>query len=131
MVLSTQSELFSDASWLKLGASVSNGFTSPDGTDNAYKIIENTSNGTHRISNSGSFVSGVTYTFSCFAKKGERDFIHIAASSSTTFGINSYFDLANGVVGTNSSGTASIENYGNGWYRCSIVGISSNTGGTR
>ena len=130
--LITYSNDFSATGWTELGSSVSSGFTSPDGGNNASKSVEDTSNGTHRISGQFgiNFVNGETYTFSCFVKRGERDFVHIKTSSTATFGIDSYFDLANGVVGTNSLGTASIENYGNEWYRCSIVGISSNTGGT-
>ncbi|MCP4553689.1 MAG: hypothetical protein GY834_16980, partial [Bacteroidetes bacterium] len=42
--LITQSEAFDNSYWTKNGASVTSGFTPPDGTNNAYKLVEGTSN---------------------------------------------------------------------------------------
>jgi hypothetical protein len=40
-----------------------------------------------------------------------------------------WFDLLNGTIGTENTGlTGKIENYGNGWYRCSITGVIDTTG---
>ena len=40
------------------------------------------------------------------------------------------YDLSNGTIISTSGGvTSSIEDYGNGWYRCSINKVSANTSG--
>ena len=54
------------------------GFTSPDGTTNAYKLVEGTNNGEHIIIK---FPLGLhlvrLYLIRCFAKKGERNVIQL------------------------------------------------------
>ena len=50
------SEAFDNAYWLKNNSSVVSGFVSPYGTNNAFKLVENTSNTSHYI-NSGSLVT--------------------------------------------------------------------------
>ena len=113
------SEDFSQSYWGKSGLSiVSNNATSPDGSLNASKLVENTSNSVHRIFNgSGLSVSG-NVSMSVFAKKGGRDFIRLTNNLLA----GAFFDLNNGVVlGVSSGITAKIEDFGNGWYRCSIT----------
>jgi hypothetical protein len=62
---------------------------------------------------------------SVFAKKKEKDFIVLYDTNAA----RTYFDLNNGSVGTTPSGvTANIENYGNGWYRCSVTFTVSSSG---
>ena len=64
------------------------------------------------------FGSTADYTTSIFAKKGEKDFI-VAYDKNTD---RTYFNLDTGMVGTTPAGvTASIEDFGNGWYRCSAT----------
>jgi len=114
------SEDFSQSVWTKSSSTVtSNAAISPDGTQNASKIFEDTSNGIHRLYPNFT-VNSQKHTSSIFAKKGTRNWIFLrldgAASDQRT-----WFDLENGVIGTvNSDHNASIENYGNGWYKCSI-----------
>ena len=45
--LVTQSEYFGDSYWTKSRASFVNGFTSPEGLSNSYKLVEDSSNGLH------------------------------------------------------------------------------------
>jgi hypothetical protein len=98
-----------------------NDITSPDGTINASKM-QQTDGATTAPNIAFSNVSAGTYTVSAFAKKGTRSFLAIA------FNGNSYFDLQNGTITTTGSGhTASIENFDNDWYRCSIVKTISTT----
>ena len=60
------------------------------------------------------------YTFSVFAKKGNNNFIQLFFNQFTgSSNGDAYFDLENG---TTSSSFGRIENYGNGWYKCSVVG---------
>ena len=113
------SEDFSQSYWTKSGSSiVSNNAISPDGSLNASKLVENTSNSAHRIFNgSGLSVSG-NVSMSVFAKKGGRNFIRLTNNNIA----GAFFDLNNGVVlGVSSGITAKIEDFGNDWYRCSIT----------
>ena len=62
-----------------------------------------------------------TLTMSCFAKKITNDYIFFYNIGSVS-GINGlWFNISNGTIGTNGAAwsNAKIENYGNGWYRCS------------
>lgn len=113
--LVSYSEDFSQSSWIKGGSSVVGGFTSPDGTNNAYKLVEDTSNAKHRV-----FLNevGTSKTFSFFAKSDGRDWVSVLSNN----GNSSFFDVANGVVGTVADGSiGEIEPIGNnGWYRCTL-----------
>lgn len=118
--------------------------TSGTGPDNntSYLVSETSASNIHTIVNSGgasatpatSVVSGTVYTGSIFLKKvaGSIDWIQITLGSAG-FGIAQYanFNISNGTVG-NSAGLASgtsplIEDYGNGWYRCSISAAATTT----
>jgi hypothetical protein len=68
----TWSEDFSNASWTKTNSSITaNTTTSPDGTQNADKIIENSANGVHFVFNVGATIS-VAQTLSVYAKADTR-----------------------------------------------------------
>ena len=55
---------------------------------------------------------------SCFAKKGSSSTFIIKNASGGVGGVT--FDLDNGIITSVSTGfEGEIENYGNGWYRCS------------
>lgn len=121
------SEFFDNAYWTKNAVTISaNTATSPDGYTNADKIEENTTNTNHRISVGFSFTGPITYTGSCFLKAAERSIGYLYVGTSAFGGDKiAYFNLANGTIGTTSSGTtAKIEDYGNGWYRCSVTATS-------
>jgi hypothetical protein len=116
-----RSEEFDNVAWSKINATVTtNTIVSPDGTQNADKFVENNGTGTKWIYNAPTVISGSVYTYSVFAKKGERDFIYINAFSSGNS--RAWFNLNTGTIGTTDVGaSAKIENYGNGWYRCSVT----------
>ena len=81
----------------------------------------------HQIRQSGVVISGLSYTTSIYAKKNTNNFIQIYNIISF-FGSNVWanFDLNNGVVGSvGTATTASIQNVGNGWYRCAITGTAT------
>ena len=126
------SEDFSDASWTTNNATISvNQLISPDGTLNADKITEDTSNTDHKTRDAIPFSSG-SYTWSVFAKKSERNFVAINVYDGTNL-FGHTFDLLNGNLGSLVTGSgsvnANIENYGNGWYRCSISFTASSGSG--
>ncbi len=95
-----------------------NAVISPDGTQNASKIVETATAGTHQYEPSFSATSGQAYTVSVFAKAAERTQLHIFAFADNGVfnSTDAFYDLAAGTV---ISGTgASIEKWPNGWYRC-------------
>ena len=104
------------------GVSVSrNQLISPDGTLNADRILNDSSNGEHLItgSYSGSITSGLDYVASAFFKSdgtGGKGVIRFYTGSWQ----NAVFNLEDGTISYTSSGVSKIENYGNGWYRCSL-----------
>jgi hypothetical protein len=123
--LTTYSEQFDDASWIKINSSVTaNADISPDGYTNADRIYDNAASGQHRVGKNISVVSATTYTFSVFAKKGSLRYCYLL----TTAGVASdryYFDLQDGVSITAGG---KIEDYGSGWYRISAQVTAAATG---
>jgi hypothetical protein len=100
-----------------------NQIISPNGLQNADLISENSENNIHRIYiGSISLTDNVDYTITVFAKKGSSSVIQLTPTSTSAIGSGrANFDLENGVVSIVSGGTANIENYGNGWYRCTYT----------
>jgi hypothetical protein len=99
----------------------SNDVTSPEGVVNASKLERNTTGAyiSQNVSLSGD------QTYSVFLKKGDLNFARVLCLGGST--PNVYFDLQNGSVETENNATGSIEDYGNGWYRCSVVSDNSTT----
>jgi len=105
---------------------VTNQVIAPDGTLSSDILYEVAATTTQNRTQNISVTNGVTYTFSVFAKKQNRDFVQLGGSGGA-FGnfVFANFDLVNGVVGTTGSATtARIAPAGNGWYRCSITGVA-------
>jgi hypothetical protein len=68
----------------------------------------------------GISTSAGIHTWSVFAKAQNLNFLIINAFSGSSN--RTWFNLSNGTIGTNAAGsTATITNYGNGWYRCSVT----------
>ena len=87
---------------------------SPDGTQNAYKLSAGTSVARQSIIYNTPTSGDLVY--SLFAKKGEYYVVQLTDAINGSRYAN--FDLNNGVVGSYGVCTPSIEDYGNGWYRC-------------
>jgi hypothetical protein len=131
--LITYSEDFSDASWTKIRLSVSAAAAiSPDGTTNASKLIEGSSNQSRRIylSNYLSIVNTNYYTYSIFLKKGERDSCKLAFDLTGFATASCFFDLTNGVYTIGTMDSVEMVDYGDGWYKCSVTKVSDQTIGT-
>jgi len=121
--LITYSEDFSNGNWAKYGTTVTSGFTSPDGSLNAFKLVEDTNNSKHFISRNNLFTpDGVTRDYSIFVKEGEKRYIFITNVTTTNNDINcAVFDTRDGVF-TNTNNPTYISNrnvttLSNGWYR--------------
>jgi hypothetical protein len=133
--LVTWSEMFSDVAWTKSNSTIGiNTTASPTGTLTADTFSADGTNTVHSVFQSATLLASRSYNISLFAKKGTNNFIQIGGGG-TLFGAEVYanFDLNNGTVGNKGTQTtAQIENYGNGWYRCSITGATiaaaTNTG---
>ena len=121
-----QSQTFENAYWSKnLLTASADVITAPDGTLTADSISETAANGDHYVGlvGTGLTLSNQPYTFSCYYKANQRTWAVLSMFNGTN-SLNAWFDLQNGVVGTVQSGaTATIQNVGNGWYRCSITRV--------
>jgi hypothetical protein len=120
------SEEFDNAAWGKSAMTVSTGttalFTAPDGTTNADKIIATSGNVAHNINRSG--IASAAYTFSVFAKAGEESVISLWLRGAS---VRAEFNLVSGTVSNITTTSARIENYGNGWYRCTVYDSTAGT----
>lgn len=124
--LLTYTEQFDNAVWGKSNASVIvNSISSPDSMTTAEKLVEALDvNKQHDVRQTNVVSSIGTYAFSVYAKSAERTRIALGQFSSPAR--CTVFDLSNGtVVGAAAAylaaTDATIENVGNGWYRCSII----------
>ncbi len=82
-------------------------------------MIGNTDNNTHFISVATSEnLTAAKWCGSFFAKKGDVDWVHAQFANVTAGHPEAYWDLANGVVGTETNCTAGMIDYDNGIYRC-------------
>ena len=117
------SEQFENASWAKFGVSITaNSTTSPSGIADADTFAADGTNTIHRAENSFNVTNATTYSWSVYAKKNTNNFIQLSGDAGG-FGsvVFANFDLNSGVVGSVGAGTtASIQNVGNGWYRCAV-----------
>ena len=105
-----------------------NATTSPEGLLNATKLVEDSATAIHRIYQIVSITSGQAYTQSVFAKEGERRYLQIAFGSKISGTDYANFDLQIGEVSLEvGSINATIEPYGNGWYRCSATSTANVT----
>ena len=102
------------------GSITSDDIVSPDGSINADTFVEDTNNSQHKIREDISVTSG-TYTMSCFVKGTDRFISLYPQGISTAYAV---FDIANEnvtVSGGSDYVSSDIQNYGSGWYRCSLT----------
>jgi hypothetical protein len=124
--LVTYSEDFSNSFWDKTRLSVdSNVAVAPDNSLTASALrVDGTAASTHRMRFTYATGGATAQTFSIFAKAGSKSWVALKFDSSGgAFDASiAYFNLASGTSGTVDSGiTATINDCGNGWYRCSIT----------
>ena len=104
-----------------------NATTSPEGLINATSFLEAATTGQHKLFTSVIFDGSSNYTFSIFAKSNGRD-LYVDTQNSNEWGGKAWFDLTAGTANA-ILGTADIEDFGNGWYRCIVTGASTLSGG--
>ena len=124
----TNSNLFSSNNYTKNNISVTaSSVTSPDGSNNGWKI---TPTGTNPYIRRGGGISG-NFTHSLYVKKDTADYVVLGHGAGSK-GLLINFSFASGtVVDTHAYGSSTtyisntVENVDNGWYRISVTG---NTG---
>ena len=120
---------YSTANWIRnRSTTATSAVVSPDGVNTARFIAEDTTFGAHGVSTTPALTVtiGQTYTMSVFAKAGTNSWIIVNFIDTTA--VQTYFNVSTGTIGTIGSGcTATIENYGNGWYRCSVAKTMTTT----
>jgi hypothetical protein len=131
----------SDATGFTITITGTTGTLDPYGTNTANAISPTSGSATHlKVGNDNSliFTSGTVYTSSAFFKQGTGNagrYVQLTypASRFTQEGYAN-FDLQLGTVAVVSGTTAdsnraaSIENYGNGWYRCRLTATCNSAG---
>jgi hypothetical protein len=121
--LLTYSSDFSNAVWIKNGATVTSAANvAPDGTQNAQLLVEDTSTGDHRTYQGSTLTSGIAYTFSVYAKSFGRNLIQLFSNTGILYNVT--FNLSNGTIANTTAGTGTITPIGNGWYICSVSNTS-------
>jgi hypothetical protein len=129
-----RSQEFDNASWVKASVNATaNNAISPTGLQDAELLTTSASGlcGIYQLIATGSG----TFSFSAFAKKGNNNYFAINIQSNSSNNCTAVFDLSDGTLGEyQTEGSTAyvshkIENYGNGWYRCTIV-FSTTTSST-
>ena len=124
------SEDFSQAVWTKTDAQIESTSTiSPNGIDNGSRLELTSSGGSlsyfiNLIGTNSASLKRFLY-ISVMAKAEECNHLRIRIANSNNYNVECYYNLSNGTVGTNTSGTAGqllfvnkyVCNMGNGWYR--------------
>jgi hypothetical protein len=132
--LLTWTEQFDNAVWTKFRSTVSiNAGVAPDATTTADKLIPNngtTAGGVYNTS-AVTIASAAAHTASVYVKAAELGFVFVDANirgSSTNIGL--CVNLSTGARSNEgASGTYSVTDVGNGWWRISCSGTSSTTSG--
>ena len=129
--LVTYSQDFTNSSWVKSNtAALAIDVTGPDGETSAVTLADSGATGTAAVSLTllPTVSTSTTYTYSVYAKADQLNFLMIRSFLFTTGDGFSSFDLSSGNVSTEAvNHTATIENAGNGWYRCAITFTTDGT----
>jgi hypothetical protein len=126
--LLTYSEQFENANWGKINATVTtNATTAPNGMLTADKLIATAVSGTHIALQIGAgAINGQNLTLSVYAKSSGLTRLEFVNNGGGT-GIASY-NLTTGVATLSSGVSATMQDVGNGWYRCVLTFTPNATG---
>jgi len=115
-------------SWGSSGSPVlSNNQPSPDGDNNAY-LFENSSNG-DRLQEPLGILSAGTYTQSMLVKYNDGD-VRMNFMNNSFGGVNVFLITSSGVLAETPNANRHVEDYGNGWFRISIIHTANGTNGS-
>ena len=127
-----RSEEFDNAEWVKQAdiTVTANQVTAPTGELTADKIKRGSTTNTNNFlsdSSNKSASSALDACTSIFVKQGEGDFFAFRAQGTGSNQVNGIYQFSNNTLTTSANGSgftvtsSKIENYGNGWYRLSII----------
>ena len=116
------------------GTTTSNNIIAPNG-ELVGSLYEKTEDANEGYVYRNLTVSSVgTYSVSLFFKYNNSQYAHFLLFDGSSNGARAWFDIQNGVVGTSTTfgstftvSDLSIENYGNGWYKCSAKYVVTGT----
>jgi hypothetical protein len=120
-----RSQEFDNAWWTKGASTISaNAAVAPNGETTADKLVESGTTSAFTVQRPPA-VTG-SHTFSVFAKAAERTWLSMRFTGTTNS--DAYFNLSTGAVGTSSGCTASVVDFGDGWYRCIVTATVAGIG---
>ena len=128
--VATYSEDYTQSVWTKSETTVtSNTIIAPDGFLTGSKLIENTLTTSHSLWIRPSFTLGNYYSFSFYVKSAEKSIIVITLYNSSYSYARANFNLSSGTTtaSTQAGCSSSIVDVGNGWYRCTLIGLADAT----
>ena len=120
-----QSQTFDNASWTKAACTITAAaITAPDGTLTGEALVASTLTNTNRQltqPETALVLKGMVATYSVYAKAGAVSWILLACDGSAN--AISYYNLSGAGATGNTAGNCfpSIQNIGNGWYRCILT----------
>jgi len=120
------SEAFDNAYWTKSGLlTPTSGFVSPKGDLSAFKLVEDSSNGGHKIHrNIAGTTANTNYSISFYVKANGNDYVTLnptgLSASNAQFNINTKTIAIDNYAGTTYS-NGLITELANGWLRCSVT----------
>jgi hypothetical protein len=116
--LCLQSEAFGTTWTSNNLSSIVDGYAAPNGDLTADAIVADGYSTTQHGISQAITLTAAAYTFSVFAKAGATNWICLRNSTAS---VSATFNVSTGATGTVSgSAQAAIEDYGAGWYRCSM-----------
>jgi hypothetical protein len=121
--LLSYSEQLNNAIWTKTAATINaNATIAPNGTLTADKLIEDSTNATHLVLQSISFISqSSNYNYSVYLKAAERYKFRLRFG-----GFGGATDIT-GDLNAQTVSAGTLTNVGNGWFRCEFS-VNSSTG---
>jgi hypothetical protein len=124
--LLTYSEDFSNAAWTKVSGTGTLAIDAigPDGQTSAVTLVDNEAGGAGfvAVQRSVNVSAATNYTFSAFLKADGLSWAYLFCPLFTTPASGgAFFNLSTGEIGTVDAGfTASVQDFGDGWYCCSV-----------
>lgn len=119
------------APWTVFHATVTPGYSAPDGSQSAILLCDDHSVHQHDVRQAfGPVIGGSLYSLSCYCRVGSRQWVHLVLwdHGQANSGGHAWFDLSSGTVGKSElfgNGSAHldcrIEDVGNGWFRCELT----------
>jgi len=121
--LQDNSEAFTGGDWADINLTfTADNAVAPDGTTTMDLLIPSTGSAAHYTYQGVSITISKTYTQSVYVKSGGYDYIQMSGNAGfdTEWAT---FDLTDGTIPASSltNGTATVEDFGNGVYRCSLT----------